>query len=229
MKAMWKKYADKFDAMSVRERLMVFGAAVIVAIYLVFALFIEPAQKREKLLAGQMQQQQADLKTLRQQIQMLEQRLADPDAAARTRRDGLKRQIAEIDESLKGVQKSLVPAQRMNALLHDMLARNPRLRLIGMRSLPLSTLVERRDKTPDAGGAAAADRQMLSEGNVFKHGVEVTLSGSYADLHDYLARLERLPWRMFWSRATLNAADYPRITLAVTIYTLSLDKAWLEV
>jgi MSHA biogenesis protein MshJ len=34
---------------------------------------------------------------------------------------------------------------------------------------------------------------------------------------------------MFWSRASLNAEDYPRLTLTVTIYTLSLDKAWLEV
>jgi len=41
-------------------------------------------------------------------------------------------------------------------------------------------------------------------------------------------RLEKLPWRMFWSRATLAAAEYPRVTLKVTIYTLSLDKAWLQ-
>ena len=69
----------------------------------------------------------------------------------------------------------------------------------------------------------------MSEGNVFKHGVEVKLSGSYADLYDYLVRLEGLPSRMFWSRVSLNAEDYPRLTLTVTIYTLSLDKAWLEV
>lgn len=64
---------------------------------------------------------------------------------------------------------------------------------------------------------------------MFKHGVELRVAGSYADLYDYLQRLEKLPARMFWSRATLNAGDYPKVTLTVTIYTLSLDKAWLEV
>lgn len=226
MKESWNKYAARIDALSMRERLMVFGAAILVAVYLVFALFVEPAQKREKLLAAQARQQQTELAALQQQVQVLEQRLSDPDGAARTRRDDLKGQIATIDDSLKSMQHSLVPAQGMNALLQNMLARNPRLQLVSMRTLPLATLVEKRAAPADA---TPADNRALSEGNVFKHGVEVKLAGSYADLYDYLARLEKLPARMFWSRAVLNAGEYPRVTLTVTIYTLSLDKAWLEV
>jgi len=57
----------------------------------------------------------------------------------------------------------------------------------------------------------------------------MTLQGSYADLHDYLARLEQSQWRMFWWRARLSTEDSPRLTLTVTLYTLSLDKGWLEV
>lgn len=227
MKETWNKYAARIDALVLRERLMVFGAAILVSVYLVFVLFIEPAQKREKQLASQMRQQQTELQNLQQQIQLLGKRLSGPDEVARTRRTDLQSQIATIDNSLKSMQHSLVPAQRMNGLLQDMLARNPRLQLVSMRTLPLSTLVEKRAGTADI---PAVDKQQLaSEGNVFKHGVEVRLSGSYADLYDYLARLERLPTRMFWSRANLNAEDYPRVTLTVTIYTLSLDKAWLEV
>ena len=62
---------------------------------------------------------------------------------------------------------------------------------------------------------------------MFKHGIQVTVQGSYADLHDYLSRLEKINWRMFWARASLNTDDYPRLALTVTVYTLSLDKAWL--
>ncbi len=226
MKEQWKMYAARIDALSLRERLMVFGAAILVAVYLMFALFIEPAQKREKMLAAQALQQRNELQVLQQQVQVLGKRMADPDGASRTRREDLQVQITAIDDSLKSMQHSLVPAQRMNTLLQSMLARNPRLQLVSMRTLPLSTLVEKRAGTPEA---AAADKQALSEGNVFKHGVELRVAGSYADLYDYLQRLEKLPARMFWSRATLSAGDYPKVTLTVTIYTLSLDKAWLEV
>lgn len=54
--------------------------------------------------------------------------------------------------------------------------------------------------------AAPPDKPAASDRNVYKHGVEVKLQGGYSDLHDYLARLEKLPWRMLWSRASLNAA-----------------------
>jgi MSHA biogenesis protein MshJ len=233
VKDLWRQYAAKIDALAERERIMVFVAALAVLVFLMHALFIDPAVTRRKALATRMGQQQTDMRELQTQIAALEKRRADPDAANLVRRDDIKRQIAEIDGTLKGMQQSLVPAQKMNALLQDMLARNPRLQIVTLRTLPATPLVERPAKTEknDAGSpaAAAAGKSTAGDGNVFKHGVQITLRGSYTDLHDYLARLEKLPWHMFWSRASLNAEDYPRLTLTLTIYTLSLDKAWLVV
>ena len=231
MKEQWRKYAARMDALSLRERAMVFAAVVAVVAFMMNALFIDPLASRNKALSARMAQQQMDLKAIEGQIQVLEKKRTDPDAAIMTQRDGIKRQIAEIDESLKDMQQSLVPAQNMKAVLQEMLARNPRLQLIAMRTLPVTPLVEKRDKAekPDAASSASRETPAASEGSVFKHGVQITIQGSYADLHDYLARLERQSWRMFWSRASLNADVYPRLTLTVTIYTLSLDKAWLVV
>lgn len=233
MKELWRKYAGQIDALSLRERMMVFGAALAVAVFIMNALFIDPPATRIKALSRQMAQQQAELQAVQVKIQALEQKLTDPDVTNRARRDGIKRQIDEIDVTLKDLQHSLVPAQNMKALLQDMLARNPRLQLIALRTLPATPLVEKRAKAEQADAAAsippAGGKPVATEDGVFKHGVRITVQGSYADLHDYLARLEKLSWRMFWSRASLNADDYPRLTLTVTIYTLSLDKAWLVV
>jgi MSHA biogenesis protein MshJ len=229
MNASWRKYADRIDALSVRERAMVFITALVFVLFLINALFIDPLMTRNKALSAQMAQQQTELLALQVKIQALEKDLTEPDIANRARRDGIKREIAQIDATLKDMQQSLVPAQNMQALLQEMLTRNPRLQLIAMRTLPAAPLVAKRDTTgrnddtaPGAKAAAGAD-------GVFKHGVRITVQGSYADLHDYLARLEKLSWQMFWSRASLNADDYPRLTLTLTIYTLSLDKAWLVV
>ncbi len=227
MKALWRKYAVKIDALPVRERVMVFIAAVVVTLFVIDALFIEPAAAHRKAMMAQSAQQRATLSTLQPQILALEKKLADPDAANMARRDDIKRQIAEVDAILKGMQQSLVAAENMKVLLQDMLARNPRLQLVALRTLPVTPLVDKRGK-PDAAGATN-DKSTTSEGAVFKHGVQITIQGSYADLHDYLGRLEKMSWRMFWSRASLNAENYPRLTLTLTIYTLSLDKAWLVV
>lgn len=233
MKKWWSANAARIEALSPRERAMVFVAAVAVPLFFVHILFIDPAVTRRQALTVKMTQQQTELQALQIKLQALEKQRADPDAQQAARRDESKRQIADIDATLKNLQSGLVPAQRMNALLQDMLKRNSRLQLVALTTLPAAPLVEKHE--PAEKGAAAAPppkppaKPVAQTGNVFKHGVRITLQGSYADLHDYLAGLEKLPWRMFWSRASLSAEDYPRLTLTVTIYTLSLDKAWLVV
>ncbi len=233
MKKLWDTYAGKIDALSLRERLMVLAAVVLVAVFVTYTVLVDPAVTRSKALATKLAQQQKELQSIQLNIQELVKRQANPDAAPLARRDDLKRQIAEIDASVKNMQSGLVPAQRMNALLQDMLARNSRLQLVALRTLPVTPLVEKRDAAdkPDAAAPASRslDKPKAAERNVFKHGVEITVQGSYADLHDYLVGLEKLPWHMFWSRASMSADDYPRVLLTVTIYTLSLDKAWLVV
>jgi MSHA biogenesis protein MshJ len=103
----------------------------------------------------------------------------------------------------------------MAAVLEDMLTRNRQVRLVSLKTLPVSGLLEARE-----GGAAQ---------NVYKHGIELTLQGAYLDLLDYLTRLEKLPVQMFWAQAKMDASEYPRVRLTVIVYTLSLDKNWLVV
>jgi MSHA biogenesis protein MshJ len=76
-------------------------------------------------------------------------------------------------------------------------------------------------------GAKAASKE--PERTIFQHSFELTLQGSYFDLHDYLAQLEKLPWQMFWSRLSVQSEQYPRLRVTILVQTLSLTKAWLVV
>jgi MSHA biogenesis protein MshJ len=40
--------------------------------------------------------------------------------------------------------------------------------------------------------------------------------------------LERLPVQLFWGKATLDAQEYPKARLTLTLYTLSLDTKWIS-
>jgi MSHA biogenesis protein MshJ len=57
--------------------------------------------------------------------------------------------------------------------------------------------------------------------------VELTVRGSYADLVRYLDAVERLPVRVHFGRAVLDASQYPNVDLRLTVYTLGMDRAWL--
>jgi len=81
------------------------------------------------------------------------------------------------------------------------------------------------DKPVDAAAKAAVKE---ADSHVYKHGVEIVVQGSYLDLLAYVSRLERQPWQMYWGR-TVVSAEYPKVMVALTLYTLSLDKSWLVV
>jgi len=231
VKGLWLKYAGKIDALTLRERLMVFVAAVALVGYALFAIAVEPAQRQQRVLLAQLETQRAQLAALKGEQQAILSASAAPKAAADRRQEALLRRIEEADEALKALHKTLVPAQRVNLLLQEMLKRDAGLQLVSLRTVAAAPLIAEKAKAaPPAGSTPNAGvKAGFVQNNIYKHGVEITVRGAYEDLYEYLTRLEGSQWRMFWDRAQLTVDNHPRLTLTLTIYTLSLDKAWLEV
>ena len=151
----------------------------------------------------------------------------DPDAANRATLARIRAEIGQLDGRLKGFEQTLVPPDKVAALLEEMLRRNRNLKLIALRTLPVSGVIERKE-SPKASGEPAAEAP-AGAANLYRHGVEITIQGSYADLLDYVAQAERHSGQLFWSSLNVVVREYPRTTLTLTVYTMSLDKAWLVV
>ena len=226
MNETWRKVVARFDALKPRERAMVFAAGAVVIGWLVFMMAIDNELVRYKRLNAELLRQQTTLAQLQTQTAELMRAAAqDPDAAGRARIAALKVQLAQFDADLRDMQRGLVPPTRMSRVLEDVLTRNSQVHLVKLRTLPVTTLVDREAK----GEPMPAETQGGAERLVYKHGIELTLEGGYLDLLDYLTRLEKLPWQMFWARTRIDASQYPRVQMTVTLYTLSLDEAWLVV
>ncbi len=223
MKQPWAKLAGRFNVLQPRERLMVFIAGVTIIAGLGFVLAIDGALGKNKILAANAEKQRTDLAQLQRQNAELSRLLTqDPDAEGRKRIDDLQHRLGSFDNELRGVQQGLVPPKQMVRMLEDMLDRDSRVRLVKLHTLPVKALVE-------AAGATAAKSAVPVKNLVYKHGIELTVEGSYLDLLDYQSRLEKLPWRMFFARAIVNSVDYPKVFMTITLYTLSLEEAWLVV
>jgi MSHA biogenesis protein MshJ len=226
MNEIWRKAVAWFDALKPRERAMVFAAGAVVIGWVIFTVAIDNELIRYKRLSADLSRQQTTLAQLQTQTAEL-MRLAaqDPDAAGGVRITALKAQLAQFDAELRGVQQGLVPPTRMTRVLEDVLTRNSRVHLVKLKTLPVTALVDREAKGEPVRAATQGGADRL----VYKHGIDLTLEGGYLDLLDYLTRLEKLPWQMFWARTHIDATQYPRVQMTVTLYTLSLDEAWLVV
>lgn len=227
MKAQLKQWAERIDARNLRERLLIFGTAALAVVMLVTTLALDPLQAKRKALLQQVAEQQARVSAAQTQIQTLvAAHSADPDAANRKRLVDLKARIVQSDAKLASFQQGLVSSDRMAEVLKDILSRNRGIKLVSLRTLPVTTLA---DETGKPAPAPKEGQPLDPKAAIYKHGVEVTMEGSYADLLAYVSELEAMQWQVFWGGAALSVQTYPVSRLTLTLYTMSLEKTWLSV
>ncbi|MEW6132885.1 MAG: MSHA biogenesis protein MshJ [Pseudomonadota bacterium] len=232
IKQQWQNLAQRVDVLSLRERVLIFMAAALVLVTLVNVLLIDPQLTRQDALSRQMKQTQLQTMALQEQIRILAaKQSADPDAPLQKRLQQLREELAGVDTSLLDFQSGLVSPQQMPAMLKDMLLRNDGLRLVSFETLPRQNLAAAVAEAAAQGAESRAAQalQEATQAGVFRHGVKITVEGSYPALVHYLEEMESLPWQMFWGRAELKTGEYPNATLALTLYTLSLEQAWLTI
>ena len=229
MKRLWQQYVAKMEAASLRERVMIFAAAAVATIALLNGVLIEPELVKQRRLSRDVEQRQGDIRKVQAQRQTMElARRADPDQATRSRLDAVRARTAQAEAKLKDEQSKFVPPERIGALLEEMLARNRRLQLVDMRTLPAAALDPSAPTQKPAADKPAASKPAIA-GTIYRHGVEITLTGNYLDLLAYLRDLEKLPSQMYWGKLDLSVASYPKVQLKLSVYTMSLDLAWLIV
>jgi MSHA biogenesis protein MshJ len=215
VKALLKRYAERIDAASLRERAMIFVALALGLIFVVNAALIEPLRVKQKRLAAENQQRQQELQSLQAGLQRLVQGAGqDTDSLNRARQTALREELSRFKSKIDQEQRRFTPPDRMRAMLAEMFERNRQLALVDLKTLPATPL--------------AAPRAGAYQG-LFRHGIELTVSGPYLDLYEYLRMLERLPVQLYWRRAELSVGEYPSSTLKLTVYTVSFDRAWLTV
>lgn len=239
MKQYWQKLATKIDGLTLRERAIVFAMAALLLIVVLNTVLLDPQYAKQKLLSERIKQEQTQIGLIQADIQQKAslQRI-DPDKQNRERLQELRQHYEQMQTKLEGMQRGLVSPDKMSSLLEDLLKQNSRLHLLSLRTLPPSPASEpgrAADKKPGEAaqvpvpGKDKAESKPAAEQAIYRHGVEIEIQGSYFDIMDYLTQLESMPWQVFWGGAKLDANEYPKTKLTLTLYTLSLDKKWLNI
>ena len=217
---------DRYKKLSRREKIMVAAALVIAPLMLAETLVVSPLAVRNKRVEDSIAQQSVTLTALQTQLVTLQQQLqADPDAGPKAELAALKADQAQLDGELEKLGTTLVRPEEMNGMLERLLARHTGLRLLSLKTLqPQSVIAEKRE--PDAAGAPAKPAGRTFD--LYRHGVEIRLEGSYSELQAYVTQLEELQQRLVWGSLQYKVTEYPKAEMSLTVYTLSPDRAWLS-
>jgi len=197
MKADWKKQLARINALSLRERVMLFASVAFVMVALADTLVWSPAAAKRKSLVAEQAAAAKELDTLRQ-------RLADASATSQpdSPRGQMLARIAQSRAELQAVDSQITAnlgdgkqLAGLPDLMDQVLRRHERLTLTHLRTT---------DERPTA---KATDKS--TETALRWQAVDLGVSGGYLDLVQYLADLEQALPELRWGPMQINTKQMP--------------------
>lgn len=228
MKALWQRYAGRFDALSLRERAMIGAAAMVAVLAVAYVAMIEPEILKERRTSAAILQKQSEVRALEAQVtKLIASRAGGPAATQGERLSALRGELGELEARIAAEERRFTAPAQMRSVIEEVVARSRGVQLVELKSLGAAPI-----GAPEAKGAPAAKAKEANPAEarlIYRHGLEISVAGSYLDLLAYVRDLEALPTQLYWASLSLDAGGYPRLLLKLTVYTLSLDRAWLHV
>jgi MSHA biogenesis protein MshJ len=231
-----KDISERFSKLQLKERRLIMIASVGGLLLLGYSLAIEPPQQKAAVQTNLLAQQKAELSSLQTQLVGLRQQAANPDAALQKELEDTLKRVAGIETELRTFEHLLVSPVQMPQLLNSLLAKHRGLELVRLKTLPATPLLtiteasaQNVPPSAQAQPAPSGAKPLPPPGGIYRHAIEITIAGSYADLTRYAEELQRISPRPLWSAMQLKVVEYPRSELTFTLYTLSLDLPWLAV
>ena len=237
MKLDWKYIANKIDSRPERERGLLFAVVLAIVVLVGMNFVVSPLLKQQKDVSAKIQQHIDVTRSMNEQLSALQSAQSrDVDANLKQKIQEYKTLLESKDQKLSQFQKSLVPSAKIDFLLESILKRNKNLRLISLRTLPVVDLINDNVlPTPTAPASTASlmqdeasKKSVLEQRGLFKHEVEIVVEGAYLDMLAYIQSLESMPERVYWSASELNVVEYPKSRLSLRVFTLSLERKWLQ-
>ncbi|MFT5562322.1 MAG: MSHA biogenesis protein MshJ [Candidatus Azotimanducaceae bacterium] len=209
-------YIDRLEALSLRERLL-FGATVIAfLVSMLQILLIDP-------LVANLDRETSKLKALNTSIERQERQLEIESpikaryALMEAEVTALTQQLATDSKDIKSYTSTLVPAQKIPALLQSLLERDA-VHFVSLRNLPPVAMIE-----SELGLGSGGELQL------FRHGIQLQLRGDFHTLRRYLIAIEQQPWKLLWQSVRLETKKNGESVMELQLQTLSTDNAWLGV
>lgn len=206
-----ERLALRFNALSVREKLMSTGTIVLIVWAAWDNLLYQPLNTQVVSLKTEIAALESNLSSQRLVADQLKH--VDRINPEQERLNQLQTSVDRLKQRLDAGEKKFVPAQLMAAALRDMLQQHGNLKLVKLETLP----------------AAPFGNDEKQTAWVYRHTLELTVQGDFFSTLDYLKALETLPWRVHWDSINYRVDQYPMAETRIQVYTLSFEKDWLGV
>ncbi len=121
-----------------------------------------------------------------------------------------------LDSQISEITDGMIAPQDMPEILGEMLSERYGLTIQSVKSQAAKRIM-------------VADEQQQNGAAIYRHDLELSLSGSFFQVKDYLAAVESLPSKLIWDRLEYVVEEYPKGRLNLQVHTLSSREELLRV
>lgn len=228
---------QRWQALAPREQWLACAVALLLLALGWLQFGHEPLAQSLRRVEGERQSAQARRLEARRALAELQARAAvDPDLALR---QALLAAEAVRDGQLAALQRdtaALIDPPHMQQVLQELLQSRPGLRLLGLESFSAPLVLPAPPAAPAAPAVAGQPASAATPAPIlYRHGMRLTLEGSYFELRDYLRDVELRSQqggrRLFWERLDYQVVEAGpgKARIVVELYTLSREAGWVGV
>ena len=216
----WRQGRRMFDARLLNERRLVI-IAVLAGIWMVFdAVWLTPGFKTLQDVRKREQTAQALATALQTEVQRQVAENANQERQAHQEIRQVRARLREGQDELDRQQALLVPASQMSSLLRNLLEQNGQLRLISIRTLAPEEVALVTSPVSGSMGLPPV---------LYRHRIEMTVSGPYIELLRWIRAVEGMPRKLMWQALTLDVKAPSPPELRFSVHTYSPDRDALEI
>ena len=212
-----QSYAQKYNALSIRERALV---CVVVLVGIGFSwwnIYAEPTLQKIQLQKDENQRISKEVSVALAAIKDIRNRIAaGVNSKKEQRLAQLKQELKLVEDRLRLKTIELIDPEDMFQLMSRLIYRESNLKLQSLK---------RRQVKP----AITVSEEEKDDVGIYRHELEVKFSGKFADILNYMQSMEALDWKLIWDEIEIVSGDYPVITVKLVISTLSTRKEWVGV
>lgn len=199
-------YSERFAALKVSERRLIFLCLIVVTGWLSYLYIIEPVLQNIQTLNEQIPRQQQQVQELSTNNTLIQAQLnADFDKDVNEAIQRLEARKQQQTDQVEAKKELFISAAEMVSLLQALLQRDDLAKLMS-----LSTLKPRPLELDNQGRPL-----------IFEHKIKVQMTGTFAQLVATLRHIEDIPWRLAWESIHFQVGEYPLANMTIELITVS--------
>ena len=210
-------YLDKVETLHIREKVLIGLTVGILLVSMMQFFFVDPRLASTDRLNKQLRSLTSNNERLASQ---LDSKLLMPNQNRRVvlskEADALQLQLNQEQSQIRKQTASLVPANQVPVLLQSLLSKEL-VELVALKNIAPVPIIE---EGSESGGASV---------QLYRHGIELQIRGSYHELRRYLMAMEQQSWKLLWHAFHLETESNGSSLMRLEVQTLSTDNVWIGV